>query len=108
MKATAKIGSILCLAAAFSFAETWSGKLVDANCQPQVKNSCEASATTSSFAVQTADGKILKLDSAGNSKVSTAVRTDGINAKDAHVTVSGSMEGQTIKVDSIDFGSAKR
>jgi hypothetical protein len=107
MKAIAKIGSILCLAAAFSFAETWTGKLVDANCQPQAKTSCEASPTTTSFAVQTADGKILKLDSAGNSKASAALRTDGV-AKDAHVTVMGSMEGQTIKVDSIDFGNAKK
>ena len=97
--------------AAFSYAENWTGKLIDAACHDQQKPaadskeksnlaSCEASASTTSFAIQTADGKVYKLDAAGNAKASTALKGNPAN-KAPSAEVSGSMEGQTVKVDSI-------
>jgi hypothetical protein len=114
MRTLATIALFLSLVAT-AFAATWTGKLVDANCadrdkspaaqpaqpgQPggapgQAADSCAVTQSTSSFAIQTTDGKILKLDAAGNSKAA-AVR----NAK-GNVQVTGDLEGQTVKVESI-------
>ena len=111
MKTIAKLGVILCVAAGLSYAENWTGKLIDAPChdrslQPgQAKGqaeSCAATSTTTSFAIQTSDGKVYKLDASGNAKAATALRGNP-DAKDPSVTVSGSMDGQTVKVDSIDL-----
>ena len=111
MKTIAKLGVVLCIAAALSYAESWTGKLVDAPChdrslQPgQAKSpaeSCTATQTTTSFAIETADGKVYKLDAAGNAKAATMMKGNP-DSKDASVTISGSMDGQTVKVDSIDL-----
>lgn len=119
MKKLIKLTTLFGLAAALSFADNWTGKLVDASCADKggpaaaapggapkaepgkASDSCAVSATTTSFAIQTADGKILKLDASGNSKAAAAVKTDA--GKAASVSVSGEMQGQNIKVDSIDF-----
>ncbi|MCU1337450.1 MAG: hypothetical protein JWO19_3031 [Bryobacterales bacterium] len=118
MKTIAKLGLALGVFAAMSYAETLTGKLIDATCyersqqNPGAKqnpadstqkssiSSCEASASTTSFAIQTADGKVYKLDSAGNAKASTALKGNPDN-KTPMATVSGSTDGQTVKVESI-------
>ena len=114
MKTIAKIGLALGVFAMVSFAESWSGKLIDAACHdrtqqnpPESKQnsdvaSCEASASTTSFAIETSDGKVYKLDASGNAKASTALKGNPAN-KSPIATVSGSMEGQTVKVDSISI-----
>jgi hypothetical protein len=87
-------------------AENWSGTLIDANCKPAnaeakgLPNSCAATSTTKVFAIETPDGKVYKLDAAGNAKAAAAVRS---NENKTSVTVSGSMDGQMVKVDSIDL-----
>jgi hypothetical protein len=115
------------LAASLSFADNWTGKLIDSAChdrqsapggqaqpggapaQPgQAKagsgsESCAPSATTTSFAIQTADGKVYKLDASGNSKAMAAFKTDGAKSKDGNVSVSGDLQGTTIKADSVDY-----
>jgi hypothetical protein len=131
MKTITKLGVVLCLAAGFSYAETWTGKLIDATCHDKSsqssqatpgqatrgqsttpsttpgqsssssRESCAPTASTTSFALETSDGKVYKLDSAGNSKAASAMRGNP-NAKDENVTVSGTMEGSTVKVDSIN------
>jgi hypothetical protein len=111
MKTIAKLGLVLCLAAAFSYADSWTGKLIDAPChdrslQPgQSKSSaesCVATTTTTSFAIETSDGKVYKLDASGNAKAASVLRGNP-DAKEPSVTISGSMDGQTVKVDSIDM-----
>jgi len=52
------------------------------------------------IALITADGKVYKLDASGNAKASTALKGNP-DAKNPMATISGSMEGQTVKVDSI-------
>jgi hypothetical protein len=50
--------------------------------------------------LQTSDGKVYKLDPAGNSKAATALRGNPDN-KSPEADVAGAMEGQILKVDSI-------
>ena len=93
-----------------ALAASFSGKLLDASCYDQQKkvDSCDASANTTAFALEVS-GKVYKLDSAGNSKASAAIknradRSDpskpqpkGIMAK-----VDGAEQGGIIAVESID------
>lgn len=112
MKTIAKLGLALGTFASFGYAETWNGKLVDVACsersqQPPADSkqksdlaSCAASATTTVFGIQTSDGKVLRLDAAGNSKASTALKGNPANTTPM-ATVSGSIDGNTVKVESI-------
>ena len=112
-KSIVKLSLALAVFATFSYAESWTGKLIDAACHDRSQQkpdadskeksdlaSCEASASTTSFAIQTADGKVYRLDAAGYAKASTALKGNPAN-KAPSAEVSGSMEGQTVKVDSI-------
>ena len=112
MRTIAKLGLALGMFAAVGYAENWTGKLIDASCNDRSQQnpaeskqnsdlaSCAATASTTSFAIQTSDGKIYKLDASGNAKASTALKGNPDN-KNATATVSGTMDGQTVKVDSI-------
>ena len=105
------IGTLFLCLASMGFAASWSGTLIDASCadrqqQDKAKAStpCTVTQSTSSVAIQTSDGKVYKLDASGNAKAATEVRKDPSQA--SRVTVMGTEDGQTIKVDSIDFGPA--
>jgi hypothetical protein len=106
MKLFTKIGIILGLTAALGFAESFSGKLIDANCKApadqkdEALSTCAPTRTTTVFAVQTPDGKIYKLDTSGNSKAIAAIKED---PGKTNVSVSGSLDGQTLKVESIEI-----
>ena len=93
-----------------ALAESYSGKLLDASCYDQQKKAaaCDASSTTSSFAIE-ASGTVYKLDSAGNTKASAALknRADRVDptkpqAKEVMAKVDGTEKGGTITVTSID------
>lgn len=94
--------------ATLGLAADYSGKLIDANCSAAQNPSpdskalaqCAPTSQTKSFAVQTADGKVIKLDSDGNKKAEEALKSDPTKTD---VTVSGSMNGQMLKVDSINL-----
>ena len=112
MKAIARLGLALGMFAAMGYAENWTGKLIDASCHDRSQQNPTdakqksdlatgaATASTTSFAIETSDGKVYKLDASGNAKASTALKGNPDN-KSATATVSGTMEGQTVKVDSI-------
>jgi hypothetical protein len=111
MKTIAKTVSVLCLGSLLCLAESWSGKVVDAACKDQAAaapapapaaNACEPTASTVSFGIELSDGKVLKLDSAGNSKAAEAVKNNA-GKSSLQATVTGSMEGQTVKVETIDI-----
>jgi hypothetical protein len=109
MKTILKAGSMLCLGSMLSFAESWTGKLVDANCkdkqstaQPEAPlAACEPTRATTSYGVELSDGRVLRLDGAGNAKAAEAVKTG--SAKSMRATVTGSLDGSTVKVESIDI-----
>jgi hypothetical protein len=117
MKTIGKLGIIFCLGAAFSYAETLTGKLLDASCYDTRKTAehksdeslareCAPTATTTDFAIQTSNGKVYKVISSGNPEFAADIRS-GVLKKDkdgdVHVTITGSREGETVKVDSINL-----
>jgi hypothetical protein len=119
MKTIAKAVSVLCLGSLLCLAETWSGKVVDAACKDQAAaapapapgsaqpsspaaNACEPTASTVSFGIELSDGKVLKLDSTGNTKAAEATKNNA-GKSPLQATVTGSMEGQTVKVETIDI-----
>jgi hypothetical protein len=107
MNLITKVGIIALATAALGLAESWTGKLIDGNCKPEPNASkespsasCAPTASTKVFAIQTADGKVFRLDNAGNMKAAAALKNDPSKTS---VTVSGSLDGQMVKVDSIDL-----
>lgn len=108
--------NVLALSAALSmvaFAADWSGKLIDATCNDQREQtkvaSCNATSATTAFALDV-EGKIYKLDAAGNTKAATALKdradrsSDPAKAMSTAVTakVSGTEKEGVITVESID------
>jgi len=107
------------MAGVVSYAESWSGKLIDTSCLDRFSTAassgkkaldldkldkqCAPTAATTSFAVLDGD-KIYKLDATGNSKVMANIYGGAVKAdhdKDVHVTVTGKKNGDTIMVDSV-------
>ena|SRR5579862_8477182 len=109
-----RILSLLALSAVFSMlalADSWSGRLLDASCYSQQKkaDACDAMSTTTAFAIEVS-GKVYKLDAAGNSKASTALKSRADRAADPNkpqsnpvmAKVDGTEKSGTIAVESIE------
>ena len=120
MRIIAKLGTVLCLTGALSYAANWSGKLMDSACydksplhqstdhksREKLAESCAPTASTTNFALETSTGAVYKLDAAGNSKAASAFQSGSLKADkdgDVHVSITGSQEAssQTLKVDSV-------
>ncbi len=107
MKNLVPISSVFLMAATFCFADTFTGKLVDAACKVtnQGKDasaaSCAATAETHLFAIELPDAKILNLDAAGNEKASDAIKS--AQKTELRAKVTGSLDGETLKVESIEL-----
>jgi len=122
MTLSARLGILLCLSTALSFAGSWSGALVDAKCYGAEERNvnptdtstyvdrdrnleiryCSPSAKTKVFAVVRQDGLNFKLDSAGNGKAAELVRRTGRKSRFA-VAITGEISDDTIRVDSISL-----
>jgi hypothetical protein len=95
-----------------AMAATWTGRLVDANCQNQDKTAkeCDAGASTTVFLL-VVDGKSYQLDDSGNRKIMEAMKnradraSDPNNPKPSTITakVSGDKNGDVIKVNSVEL-----
>lgn len=92
-----------------ALAENFSGKLIDATCMDQQKSvtACNPSSTTTSFLIAV-EGKAYRLDDAGNTKAMEALKNRADRSApgapttaDVSAKVTGTKEGDTIKVDSI-------
>ena len=93
--------ALFSLASALCFADSWTGKLVDATCVDQAQGkaaNCMPTAKTAAFALDTGDGKVFRLDAAGNAKAVTMLKS---GVKSETVVISGAMNGETVKVESI-------
>jgi hypothetical protein len=102
-----KIGLIALATAGLGLADSWSGQLVAARCmqepyasKAQPLEGCAPTAGTKVFAVQTADGKMYKLDDEGNRQALVALKE---NRKLTNITVVGSLNGETVQVQSIEL-----
>jgi hypothetical protein len=97
--------------AALAFAESFAGKLIDANCYEKQQSStgCTATGATKSFALDVS-GKVYKLDASGNQKASTALKSRADRAADPSkpqsteimAKVEGTESGGTISAESIE------
>lgn len=97
---------VLSLAAVSAFAGTWNGTVVDVMCKNKdVANhtkECALGCAKSGYGLVTSDGRFYKFDESGNSKALAAIKETSKD-KDLRATVTGSMEGDVIKVQSIQL-----
>jgi hypothetical protein len=85
-------------------AQTWTGTLVDASCKEKdPSGSCPASASTTAYGIVLANGQFFKFDDAGNSMASQQMQKAGTQTGPVTVSVSGSLEENTIKVQSVQI-----
>jgi hypothetical protein len=116
MKPLGLLGVILCCGAVSSYAETWSAKVLDATCYDAHKatekkssedlaRQCAATTATKDFVIQTSEGKVYRVDTAGSGALAKDLR-DGVLKKDKdgdiHANISGSREGETVNVTSVN------
>ncbi len=83
---------------------SWSGTVMDVMCVHQVpaghRRACALSCAASGFAIVTADGKVYKLDPAGNKKALALLKAS-TKETDLRATVSGELNGGVIRVSAI-------
>lgn len=89
-----------------AFAEQWSGTVVDVACKGKDlaghTKQCALSCSKSGYGLVTADGRFVKFDESGNAQALEALKASKKD-KDLKATVTGSMDGETIKVESIQI-----
>jgi hypothetical protein len=99
-----KLAITFCLAAISAFATSWDGTVVDVMCKGKDLAShskqCALSCSKSGFGLVTSDGKFYKFDESGNAKALAAIKKTAKD-KDLKATVTGAMDGDIIKVESI-------
>jgi len=110
------LGAIVAAFASLALAETWTGRLIDANCydqQTDQKNigACVPTSQTSSFALYTG-GHVYKFDEQGNTKAAAAVKDQADRSTDPNqpavkgaiaAKVTGTMDqDQKLKVETIE------
>jgi hypothetical protein len=84
--------------------QTWSGTLADADCKATTPTEkCEVSDITRNFGLLTSAGKFVRLDDSGNEKVRTALQSAKQKTGSISAMVRGQMDGDTIKVDSVQI-----
>jgi hypothetical protein len=92
--------------AAAAFAADFSGTVVDINCRAKDlanhERSCAITCSKSGYGLVTADGKFLKFDESGNARALSSLKKLA-KEKDLKARVSGTVSGDVLKVESIDF-----
>src|SRR6266478_1041543 len=103
MKRLAILTAAAGLLSVAAFAETWNGTLVDVMCKDKDiaghTKKCAVGCAKSGFGLVTADGKFVKFDEAGNAKALDALKASA-KEKDLKATVTGTVDGDVLKVES--------
>jgi hypothetical protein len=101
-----RVISTFLLAAAIASAETFSGTVVDVMCKNKDlaghTRSCALDCAKSGFGVVQADGKFLKLDESGNARTLALLKKSS-KEKDLKVKVTGTLDGEVIKVQAVEL-----
>ena len=96
----------LTMLAPLAAADSFSGTVVDVMCRGKDLAShtreCAVTCSKSGYALVTADGKFLKFDEAGNARALSQLKKLS-KEKDLKAKVSGSLSGDVLKVETIDF-----
>ena len=94
------------LFSAMAFAETWNGTLVDVMCKGKDlanhTKSCNVSCAAGGFGLVLSDGKFVKFNETGNAKALAAIKATA-KEKDLKAKVTGTLDGEVIKVQSIEI-----
>ncbi len=94
------------LLASSAFAETWTGTVVDVMCKGQDlaghTAKCAVSCAKGGYGLVLSDGKFVKFNEKGNAKALVALKAT-TKEKDLKAKVSGTLDGNVIKVDSIEI-----
>src|SRR3954454_20849626 len=89
-----------------ALAADFSGTVVDVMCRGKDLSShtreCAITCAKSGYALVTADGKFLKFDESGNART-LAVLKKAAREKDLKAKVTGSLDGDLLKVQSIEL-----
>jgi hypothetical protein len=101
-----RLFSLGLLAASLACAETFSGTVVDVMCKGKDlaghTRSCALDCAKSGFGLVQADGKFLKFDEGGNARA-LAVLKKSSKEKDLKVKVTGTLDGELIKVQAVEL-----
>jgi hypothetical protein len=120
MKWTLRLGVLLGMACGVTFAQSWSGYLVDSKCYAAEERNvnprdtetavdrdrgyevryCSPSPKTRVFAIVPPSGERLKLDAVGNARAEELMRSIGKKSM-VWVTATGGLSGQTLEVNSL-------
>jgi hypothetical protein len=96
----------LALMAPLAAAESFTGTVVDVMCRGKDLSGhtreCALTCSKSGYALVTADGKFLKFDEGGNARALTQLKKL-TKEKDLKAKVSGKLDGDVLKVESIEF-----
>jgi hypothetical protein len=99
------LSAALAMSAAMMAAETWNGTVVDVMCKGKdLANhtaKCAVNCAKGGYGLVLSDGKFVKFDEAGNSKALAALKATS-KEKDIKAKVTGSLEDDVIKVQSIE------
>ena len=95
----------LALAGAMLAASTWNGTVVDVMCKGKdLANhtaKCAVNCAKGGYGLVLSDGKFVKFDESGNAKALAALKATS-KEKDIKAKVTGSLEDDVIKVESIE------
>lgn len=96
----------LAMLAPLAAADSFSGTVVDVMCRGKDLAShtreCALACSKSGYALVTADGRFLKFDEAGNARALATLKKLNKD-KDLKAKVSGTLAGDVLKVESIEF-----
>lgn len=86
------------------YQQVYSGILVDADCKAaDAAGKCEVGAATKMYGLQSADGRYMKVDVAGNGKVKDALDKAKTKTGSIKAVVTGKADGDTLKVASVQL-----
>ena len=99
------LSAALAMSGAMMAAETWNGTVVDVMCKGKdLANhtaKCAVNCAKGGYGLVLSDGKFVKFDEAGNSKALAVLKATS-KEKDIKAKVTGSLEDDVIKVQSIE------
>ena len=111
MKMFSTLCALAAVCAGLAVADTWSGKLMDAGCYAKENGAkaCDAMSATTAFAVDV-NGKVYKLDDAGNQKAAAALKNRADRSADPGkpgsaviAKITGTASGDVITVDTVEL-----
>jgi hypothetical protein len=113
MQRTITLLALFTVFSVLALAETFTGKLVDADCYNQQKGAaaCDPTSSTGMFALLVSNNTAYALDTDGNSKAAEALKSRADRSTDptkppsgpVMAKITGSKDGTTLKVEKIDI-----